>query len=98
VALYLLKPIHMQNFPFKKMFFATTFFIIPFSILESFLALFTVVSVNFNDSPRTGWVGFIIPILFIPFLGFMFSGINWVVLNVGYWFYSLFFKSDKNSN
>jgi len=26
----------MQNFPFKKIFFATTFFIIPFSILESF--------------------------------------------------------------
>jgi len=88
----------MQNFPFKKIFFATTFFIIPFSILESFLAFFNVVPVDFNNSPRTGIFGFIIPILFIPFLGLMFSGLNWIVLNVGYWFYSLFFKSDKNSN
>jgi hypothetical protein len=86
----------MQNFPFKKVFFATTFFIIPFSILASFLALFNVVPVEFNDSPRTGLFGFIIPILFIPFLGIMFGGLNWIVLNVGYWFYSLFFKPDKN--
>jgi hypothetical protein len=88
----------MQTFPFKKILFATTFFIIPFSILESFLALFNVVPVNFNDAPRTGWIGFIIPLLFIPFIGFMFSALNWVVLNGGYWFYSLFFKSAKNSN
>ena len=88
----------MQTFPFKKIFFATTFFIIPFSILESFLALFNIVPVYFNNSPRIGVIGFIIPILFIPFLGIMFSGYNWVVLNGGYWFYSLFFKQDKNSN
>ena len=88
----------MQTFPFKKIFFSTIFFIVPFSILESFFALFNVVPVNFNDVPRTGWVGFIIPILFIPFVGIMFSGLNWIVLNSGYWFYSLFFKPVEDKN
>ena len=88
----------MQNFPFKKIFFATVFFIIPFSILASFLALFKIIPVNFNDAPRVGWIGFIIPILFIPFMGIMLSAYHWIVLNVGYWFYSLFFKFKKNSD
>jgi hypothetical protein len=85
----------MQTFPFKKIFFATIFFMAQFSILESFLALFKIVPVDFNNNPTTGITGFIIPILFTPFLGVMFSGFNWIVLNGGYWFYSLFFKQDK---
>jgi len=88
----------MQHFPFKKILIATTFFIIPFSILAGFLALFNIVPIEFNNSPRTGWVGFVVPILFIPFMSIMLACMNWVVLNGGYWFYSLFLKSDKNSN
>jgi hypothetical protein len=90
------KPICMQHFPFKKLFFAIAFFMIPFTILESILALLNIVPVNFNNVSRIGLTGFIIPILFFPFMAVMFSGLSWIVLNSGYWFYSLFFKSEKD--
>ena len=86
----------MPHFPFKKLFFAIALFMIPFTVLESILALFDIAPVNFNNVPRTGWVGFIIPILFFPFMAVILSGSNWVVLNGGYWFYSLFFKPEKD--
>jgi hypothetical protein len=88
--------IKMQHFPFKKLFFATTFFILPFAILESILALLNIVPVDFNNTPKTGWTGFMISILFFPFEAVMFSVLNWIVLNSGYWFYSLFFKSERD--
>jgi hypothetical protein len=88
----------MNTFPFKKLFFACIFCTIPFSILESFLALFKIVPVNFNNIPRTGLIGFIIPILFIPFLGTMFSGFSWLFLNLGYWFYGVTLKVFKKKD
>ncbi len=72
-----------KHFSFKKIFWAIIFFMIPFTLLASFLALFNIVGVDFNGTLRYGIVGFIIPILFFPFMGIMFSGLCWIILNLG---------------
>jgi len=85
-----------QNvFSFKKIFLAYLFFILPFSILESFLAYFNVAPVDFNGIPRYGFIGAIIPILFIPFLSVIISGATWVALTLGTFFYNGFMKIVK---
>jgi hypothetical protein len=84
-----------KYFSFKKLFWASLFCVIPFSLLESFLALFNVVGVDFNGVLRYGIVGFIIPILFIPFIGFLFSGLCWLLLNFGNILYYRFLKLIK---
>jgi len=84
-----------KYYSFKQLFWACLFFTIPFSFLESLLALFNLVPVDFNNIPRYGLIGFIIPILFIPFIGFLFGGFCWVALNFGTFLYNKFFKLIK---
>ena len=80
----------MKEFPFKKIFFATLFYVAPFSLLEAFLALFNVVPVNFNNKDVYGIEGFFIAIIFMPFIAIMLSGFTWFFLNFGFWLYTLF--------
>jgi hypothetical protein len=85
-------------FPFKKMFWSYTFCAIPFALLASILALFNVMPVYFNESPHYGIKGFIIPIVFIPFVGLLFSITNWLALNFGSILYNAFLKFlNRNS-
>jgi hypothetical protein len=84
-----------KYFSFKKLFLCYLFCAIPFSLLAAFLALFNVVPVELNNSPRYGIDGFIIAILYIPFIGFMFSGASWLSLNFGLWVYKGFLTLTK---
>jgi hypothetical protein len=86
----------MENkYSFKRLFWSYTFCAIPFAILGSFLALFNVVPVEFNGVPRYGIQGFIIPILYIPFFGLVFSCTNWLALSFGGMLYDAFLKAIK---
>lgn len=82
-------------FSFKKLFWSYIFFSIPLALLAGLLALFHLSPVYFNESPTYGFKGFIIPILFIPFCGLVFGAANWLVLNIGYFFYAAFLRLLK---
>jgi len=84
-----------KYFPLKKMFWSYTFCAIPFALLAGFLALFNVMPVYFNESPHYGFKGFIIPIIFIPFIGFVFSITNWLALNFGTLLFNALLKITK---
>ena len=77
-------------FSFKKLFWSYTFCCIPFAILAGILALAHISPVYFNEVPTYGLKGFIIAILLIPFLGIIFSAVNWIFLNFGYFLYNKF--------
>jgi hypothetical protein len=86
----------MENrYSFKRLFWSYTFCAIPFSILAAFLALFNVMPVEFNGTPRYGIQGFIIPILYTPFFGLIFGGFNWLALSFGGMLYDAFLKAIK---
>lgn len=84
----------MKNgyFSFKRLFWSYTFALIPFSLLSGLLSLFNVVPVNFNNIPQYGVKGLVISLLFIPFVGLIFSCLNWVFLNLGVVLQELFLK------
>lgn len=82
-------------FSLKKMFWAYTICSIPFALLTGILALFNVMPVYFNDAPHYGFKGFIITIVFIPFIGLLFSVTNWLALNFGVLIYRGFSKIIK---
>ena len=84
-----------KPFPFIKILWAFVFFMVPITLLESFLALFNLVTVDFNHVPRNGFMGFIIPILYFPFMAAMLSGLTWAVLNLGNWLHIGFLKLIK---
>ncbi len=88
----------MPPFTFKKIFWSYTFFIIPFSILEGFLALFHVAPIQFNDKPTYGWTAFVVCIVFTPLWAVLFSGLTWVALNAGQWLHQSFLKLIKKNN
>jgi hypothetical protein len=79
-----------KPFTFKRMFWAYTFCITPFSLSAGILALFNLGAVNFNGTPRYGIEGFLIAIAFIPFVVLVFSVINWAALNFGNLLYNKF--------
>ncbi|GAB2983510.1 hypothetical protein GCM10027049_20920 [Mucilaginibacter puniceus] len=84
-----------KPFPFKKIFWAFVFLFTPVTILSSLLALFNVVPVDFNGTPRYGFEGFITPILYLPFAILMMSALIWLMLNFGNWLRVKF--SDLNN-
>lgn len=85
----------MENkyFAFKKLFWSYTFCVLPISLLAGLLALFDIVPVYFNEAPQHGFKGFIIPIVYIPFIGLILSSLNWVILNFGIMLHNLFLKN-----
>jgi hypothetical protein len=87
-----------NRYSFKTLFWSYTFFLIPLAFLEGLLALFHIEPVYFNELPVYGFKGFIIPILFIPFLGLIFGAFNWVMLNFGYFLYGIYLKRFKKQN
>lgn len=88
----------MVPFTFKKIFFSYLFFIIPFSILAGFLALFDIAPIQFNGEPTHGLKAFIVCILFTPLWTVLMSGLTWMALNVGQWFHILFLRVIKKEN
>lgn len=70
-------------FTFKKLFIAYLFAMIPFSLLIGALSLFNIVPVNFNGNPTYGIKGFVVAVLFSPFIALIFSGLNFIFLNFG---------------
>jgi hypothetical protein len=82
-------------FSFKKLFWSYIFFGTPLAIVGGLLALFHVTPIYFNETPTYGFKGLIIAILFVPFLGLLLGGANWVALNFGYFLYNAFLKSIK---
>lgn len=86
-----------QYFSFKKMFWSYTFCAIPFALLAGILALFSIMPVYFNGAPNYGFKGFIIPIVFIPFIGLLFSVTNWLALNFGTVLYNAFLRLTKKN-
>ena len=90
----------MENkpFPFKKIFWAHAFIIIPITLLSCLLALFDIVPIDFNNTPRYGFEGFIIPILFLPLTLFLPSGGTWLFLNIGNWLHEKFLNLTKEEN
>jgi hypothetical protein len=87
-----------NRYSFKRLFWSYTFCAIPFAILGSLLALFNIIPVEFNGSPRYGIQGFIILILYIPFFCLIFSSINWLALSFGGTLYDEFLKMLKRNN
>ncbi|RZA04100.1 MAG: hypothetical protein EOP47_00040 [Sphingobacteriaceae bacterium] len=87
-----------KPFPFKKIFWAIVFLFTPVTILSSLLAFFDIVPVDFNSTPRNGFEGFIIPILYLPFAVLMMSGLFWVTLNLGNWMHVKFLNLNKKEN
>ena len=84
-----------NQFSFKILFLSYTFFSIPFFFTIGLLSLFNLVPVELNGINYFGFVGLTISLLFIPFFGFLFSCLNWVVLNLGLKFYNLALKIAK---
>lgn len=78
-----------NHYHFKPMFWAYTFFVTPFSLFEGTLALLNINPVTFIDKPRYGIVGFIIPLIYIPVLSFLIAALNWVILNIGSYIFTL---------
>ncbi|TSD67870.1 hypothetical protein FFF34_010915 [Inquilinus sp. KBS0705] len=72
-----------RSYKFKRLFLTYLFIIAPLSVLEGVLALFHLVPVNFNNTPTYGLKGFIIVIIFSPFILSMISGANWIGLQIG---------------
>ena len=84
-----------QFFSFKKLFFAYTLFSVPFALLAGILSLLNVIPVYFNATAYYGIKGLIITIIFIPFVGIIFSITNWLALNFGVLLYR---KISKKKN
>lgn len=86
-------------FRFKKLFVAYTLGIAPFCLLSAILSLCNIVPVNFNNEPQYGIKGFILTLLFIPFIGLMLSVTNWLFLNLGIFIQNISLKIlNKNKN
>ena len=82
-------------FSYKKIFICSLFSTVPFSLLSGLLSLFNLVPVNFNDNPTYGWKGFLVAVLFTPFIAFIFSCLNWLFLNFGVILMRIFLKEKK---
>lgn len=82
----------IKFYSFKKMFFSYLFCFIPFCLLGGLLSLFNVFPIYFNQTPYYGVTGLILSILLIPFFSVIFCSLNWLVLNAGYFLYSIFVK------
>jgi hypothetical protein len=85
-------------FSLKKMFWAYTICSIPFALLTGILSLLNVIPVYFNEAPNYGFKGFILSIIFIPFIGLLFSVTNWLALNLGVLLYRAFYNKFKQNN
>ncbi len=77
---------------FKLLFVNFLFAYIPISLFFGTLSLFGIVPVNFNDSKVYGIKGFIIVMLFIPFIVFILSFFTWLYFIIGNFFLNLFRK------
>ena len=84
-----------NQFSFKTLFLCYTFFSIPFFFTIGLLSLFNLIPVELNGINYFGFIGFTISLLFIPIFGFLFSCLNWVVLNLGLKFYNLVLRMTK---
>jgi len=84
-----------KRYSFKRLFWSYTFCALPFLLLAGMLALFNLMPIYFNDTPRYGIQGLMIAILFIPFFGLMFGIFNWLALTFGGFFYDLSIKLIK---
>ncbi|EZH73167.1 hypothetical protein ATO12_19365 [Aquimarina atlantica] len=62
----------------------------PLALLLGILSLLDIVPVNFNGEATYGIKGFIIMILFIPFVAFLFAFFMWVYFLIGNFFMKLF--------
>lgn len=79
-------------FSLKKLFWAYTICSIPFALFAGILTLFNLIPVYFNETPYYGFKGFILIIVFVPFIGILFGVINWLALNCGVLIYRSFPK------
>jgi hypothetical protein len=74
---------------FKLIFVNFLFAYSPFSILYAFLSLFGTIPVNFNGEEVYGIKGFLVMILFTPFLVLMFTIVVWIYFMIGNLFLKL---------
>lgn len=84
-----------KYFSLKKLFWAYTICSTPFALIAGILSLFSVIPVYFNETPYYEFKGFIITIVFIPFIGILFSITNWLALNFGVLIYRVYIKRIK---
>ncbi|WP_299557143.1 hypothetical protein [Seonamhaeicola sp.] len=77
---------------FKLLFINFLFAYAPFALLIGVLSLFELVPVNFNDEKVYGIKGFIIIMLFIPFVAFILSFFTWLYFVIGNFFLNMFKK------
>lgn len=87
----------MQELEFMKVAPSTLFRIIlrgcfsffgPIGILVSFLVLAGFQSVQFNDQPTYGVLGFFIAlIMYVGFIPIAVTVMSWIVLSSGFWVY-----------
>ncbi|PSL24539.1 hypothetical protein [Chitinophaga ginsengisoli] len=78
-----------KRFPFKRLFFAYTFAILPFMLIVAVLSLLGITPIHANGKPFYGVQGFFIAILLIPFFGIIMGALNWIFLNLGDYLYSV---------
>jgi hypothetical protein len=84
------------KFRFKFLFFSyTIIFGLPFWAIGGILSLFHVVPLMVNDKPMYGVGAFFLCLLFGLLFGFVFAGINYIILNLGRRLYGSFFR-EKN--
>lgn len=77
---------------FKLLFINFLFAYTPFALLLGFLSLFDLVPINFNDEQVYGIKGFLVIVLFIPFVVFILSFFTWLYFVIGNFFLNLFKK------
>ncbi|RFS24669.1 hypothetical protein DVR12_05555 [Chitinophaga silvatica] len=82
----------MSYFKFRSLFLAYAFAILPLGIILSFLALFEIIPINYNNDNIVGLQGLIIGLIFTLSGVIMFTVINWLYLNVGCFLYNYFRK------
>lgn len=84
-----------KYFSFKKLFWSYFFSFMLASLLVGLFALFHIYPIYLNESPKYGIQGFLIALLYIPFFGFIFCCLNWLILNLGCFLYEFYLRKFK---
>jgi hypothetical protein len=79
-------------FRFKSLFWPYLYCFVPMAILAGGLALVHISPIYFNGTPRFGFDGLMVALLYSPFLTLIISGASWLSLNIGCLLYNIVYQ------
>lgn len=77
---------------FRLLFIGYTFAFLPLGLLASILSVAGIVPVNINNKEVYGILGGLVALIYIPLVGILMSGLNWILLVIGMWIYNSIVK------